>query len=54
MGTLGRPGIGRRGGRKDGGASSRHDSIMSRRLAMALTWEMIVGGDAPVRAQATT
>ena len=52
--TLGRPGIGIRGGRKDGGASSRHDSNMSRRLAMASTWEMLVGGAAPVRAPATT
>ncbi len=54
VGTLGRPGIGRRGGRKDGGASSCHDSNMSRRLAMALTWEMLVGGAAPVRAPANT
>ncbi len=53
VGTLGRPGIGGWGVRKDGGASSRHDSNMSRRLAMALTWEMLVGGAAPVRAPAT-
>jgi hypothetical protein len=39
VGTLGRPGIGIRGGWKEGGASSRHDSKMSRRLVMALTWE---------------
>ena len=54
VGTLGRPGIGSRGGWKEGGASSRHDSKMSRRLVMASTWEMLVGGDAPVRAPATT
>jgi hypothetical protein len=54
MGTLGRPGIGIRGGWKEGGVSSRHDSKMSRRLAMALTWEMLVGGAAPVIAPATT
>ncbi len=34
--------------------SSRHDSKMSRRLVMASTWEMLVGGAAPVRAPATT
>ena len=54
VGTLGRPGIGIRGGWKEGGASSHHDSKMSRRLVMASTWEMLVGGDAPVRAPATT
>ena len=54
VGTLGRPGIGIRVGWKEGGASSRHDSKMSRRVVMALTWEMLVGGDAPVRAPATT
>jgi hypothetical protein len=54
VGTLGRPGIGIRGGWQEGGASSRHDSTMSRRLVMASTWEMLVGGDAPVRAPATT
>ena len=54
VGTLGRPGIGIRGGWKEGGASNRHDSKMSRRLVMASTWEMLVGGDAPVRAPATT
>ena len=54
VGTLGRPGIGIRGGWKEGGASSRHDSKMSRRLVMASTWEMLVGGVAPVRAPATT
>jgi hypothetical protein len=53
-GTLGRPGIGIRGGWKEGGASSRHDSKMSRRLVMASTWEMLVGGNALVRAPATT
>ena len=55
VGTLGWcPGIGRRGGQKDGGASSCHDSNMSRRLAMTSTWEMLVGGDTPVRTPATT
>jgi hypothetical protein len=54
VGTLGRPGIGSQGGWKAGGASSRHDSKMSRRLIMASTWEMLVGGDAPVSAPATT
>ena len=54
VGTLERPGIGIRGGWNDGDASSRHDSKMSRRLVMALTWEMLVGSDAPVRVPATT
>jgi hypothetical protein len=54
VGTLGRPGIGIRGGWKEGGASSRHDSKMSRRLVMAPTWEMLVGDPAPVIAPATT
>ena len=54
VGTLGCPGIRIRGGQKDGGASSRYDSNMSQRLAMASTWEMLVGGAAPVRAPATT
>ncbi len=47
VGTLGRPGIGNRGGWKEGGASSHHDSKMSRRLVMASTWEMLVGGKTP-------
>jgi len=54
VGTLGRPGIGIRGGRQERGERSRHDSKMSQRLVMASTWEMIVGGDAPMRAPATT
>ncbi len=54
VGTLGRPGIGIRGGWKDEGASRRRDLKMSQRLVMALTWEMIVGGAAPVIAPATT
>jgi len=54
VGTLGRPGIGIRVGWKEGGASSRHESKMSRRVVMASTWEMLVGGDAPVRAPVTT
>ncbi len=54
VGTLGWPGNGIRVGWKEGGASSRHDFKMSRRLVMASTLEMLVGGDAPVRAPATT
>ena len=54
VGTLRRPGIGIRGGWQEGGTNSRHDSKMSRRLVMASTWEMLVGGDAPVSALATT
>jgi hypothetical protein len=54
VGTLGRPGIRIRVGWKEGGASSRHDSKMSRRVVMASTWEMLVGSDAPVRTPATT
>ncbi len=54
VGTRGRPGIEIRVGWKEGGASSRHDSKMSRRVVMASTWEMLVGGDAPMRALATT
>ena len=54
VGTLGRPGIGIRDGWQEGGARSRHDSKMSRRLVMASNWEMLVGSDAPVRAPATT
>jgi hypothetical protein len=53
-GTLGQPGIGIRVGWKEGGASSRHDSKMSRRVVMALTWEMLEGGNTPVMAPATT
>jgi hypothetical protein len=53
VGTLGRPGIGSRDGWSEGGASRRHDSKMSHRLVMASTWEMLVGGSAPVRASAT-
>jgi hypothetical protein len=54
VGPLKRPGIGSRGGWQEGGARSRHDSKMSRRLVMASTGEMLVGGDTPVRAPATT
>jgi len=54
VGTLGWPGIGIRGGWKEGGTRSCHDSKMSRRLVMASTWEMLVGGAAPVIAPATT
>ena len=48
VGTLGCPDIGIQGGQKDGGARSRHDLNMSQRLAMASTWETLVGGAAPV------
>ncbi len=54
VGTLGRPGNGIRVGWKEGGACSRHDSKMSRRVVMASTWEMLVGGNIPVMAPATT
>ena len=54
LGTLGQLGIRIRGGQKDGGANSCHDSKMSRRLEMASTWEMLVSGAVPVRAPATT
>ena len=54
VGTLGRPGIGSQGGRRERHASRGHDSKMSCRLVMALTLEMLVGGGAPVRAPATT
>ena len=54
VGTFGQPGIGCWGGRREGGASRHHDSKMTRRLVMASTWEMLVGGGAPVRAPATT
>ena len=53
-GTLGRPGIGIQVGWKEGGASSRDDSKMSRRVVMASTWEMLEGGNAPIMAPATT
>ena len=52
--TLGRPGIGDQSAWRDGGASRRHNSKMSRRLVIASTCEMLVGGCAPVRAPATT
>jgi len=54
VGTLGRPGIEIQGGWKDGGTSRRHELKMSRRLVLASTWEMRVGGDAPVSALATS
>ncbi len=54
VGTLGRPGIGHQGGQREGGASRRHDSKMSHRLVMALTWEMFVEDGIPVRAPANT
>ena len=51
--TLGSPWDGPEDGRRFGGAKRRHDSKISRRLAMASTWEMLVGGVAPVSAPAT-
>ncbi len=52
--TLGSPGVGQRDEQRVGGARRRHDSKMSQKLAMALTWEILVGGAAPERAPATT
>ena len=51
--TLGSPWDGPEDGRRFGGAKRRHDSKISQRLAMASTWEMLVGGVAPVSAPAT-
>jgi len=48
--TLGRPGVGIRLRASDGGARRRHESKRSRRLAMASTCEMDVGGGASLRA----
>ncbi len=41
-------------GRKAGGTLRCHDSKISQRLAIASTWEILVGGAAHVRALATT
>ncbi len=53
-GTLGRPGSGEYVGRKAGGMVRCHDSKISQRLAIASTWEILVGGAAPASAPATT
>jgi hypothetical protein len=53
-GTLGWAGSGERVGRKAGGAVRRHDSKISRRLAIASTWEILVGGATPTSAPVTT
>jgi hypothetical protein len=52
VGMLGQPGVRIQVGRKAGGPSSHLDLKMSQRLAMASTWEILVGGAAPVRAPA--
>jgi hypothetical protein len=51
--TLRSPWDGPADGRRFGGAKRHHDSKISQRLAMASTWEMLVGGGAPVSAPAT-
>ncbi len=53
-GTLGWPGIGVRVGQQAGGAHRCQDLKMSRRLAIASTWEILVGDATPARALATT
>ncbi len=50
MDTLGRPGDRMQPWPDEGGPRRRHDSNRSRRLVMALTWDMDVGGSALVRA----
>jgi hypothetical protein len=50
MDTLGRPGGRMRPWPDEGRPIRRHNLNRSRRLAMALTWEMDVGGGALVRA----
>jgi hypothetical protein len=50
LGTLGRPGDGMRAWLVSYGPRSCHDSKRSRRLAMASTWVMVVGGGASLRA----
>ncbi len=54
LSTLGSPGAMRRGALRWGGASSCQDSKISLRLAMASSWERLVGGLAPAIAPATT
>ncbi len=44
--TLGGEGAGRWVGRRDGGASVHHDSKISWREVIALSWETLVGGGA--------
>ena len=51
--TLGSPWDGPADGRRFGGTKRRHDSKICQRLAMFSTWEMLVGGGAPVSAPAT-
>ncbi len=53
-GTLGRSGNGIRMGRQASSTCRCQDLKMSRRLAIASTWEMFVGGATPARALATT
>ena len=50
FGTLGRLGDGMQAWLVGCGPRSRHDSKRSRRLAMASTWVMVVGGGASLRA----
>jgi hypothetical protein len=52
--TLGRPGACTQVALRWGGARRRHESKRSQRLAMASSWEMHVGGDAPEIAPAAT
>ena len=50
MDTLGHPGGGMQPWPDEGGPIRRHNLSRSRRLAMASTWDMDVGGSALVRA----
>jgi hypothetical protein len=52
--TLGDVGAGWWVGRRDGGASARHDSKISHSKAIALSWETLVEGGAPQIVPATT
>jgi hypothetical protein len=52
--TLGRPGIGVHMNWQAGGARRCQDSKMSRRLAIASPWEVLVQGAAPARAPVIT
>ena len=54
LSTLGCPGAMIRVALRWGGARSRQDLKRSRRLAMASSWEILVGGGAPDIAPATT
>jgi hypothetical protein len=54
LSTLGCPGAMRRAALRWGGARSRQDSKISRRLAIVSSWEILVGGFAPAIAPATT